>query len=102
MDIHNTDTAGHGDPEALVRRRLAERIGDEVAYGIGFDESFLMVGVDSLDLMHVVAQLEQDARVQQVAQAELWAVARSISSLVAYIGDGAAPPVDQVTGEDAR
>ncbi|MEV8635611.1 acyl carrier protein [Streptosporangium sp. NPDC051023] len=102
MEIHNTDTAGHRDPEALVRRRLAERVGDEVAYGIGVDEAFLMVGIDSLDLMHVVAQLEQDAQVQQIAQADLWAVARSIASLVAYIGGGTARPVDHAAGEEAR
>ncbi|MCT9935256.1 acyl carrier protein [Planotetraspora sp. A-T 1434] len=103
--MHDVDTAGHSDPEALVRRRLAERIGDEVAYGIGVDEPFLAVGVDSLDLMHVVAQLEQDADVKQVAEAELWAVASSIASLVAYISlesDGGGDGASVGAGEDAQ
>ncbi|WP_370018385.1 acyl carrier protein [Planotetraspora sp. GP83] len=103
--MHDVDTAGHSDPEALVRRRLAERIGDEVAYGIGVDEPFLAVGVDSMDLMHVVAQLEQDADVKQVAEAELWAVASSIASLVAYITRESAGDNEGDTesdGEDAQ
>ncbi|MFF5204974.1 phosphopantetheine-binding protein [Streptosporangium sp. NPDC000396] len=77
----------HSELEALVRRRLAERTGDEVAYGIAFDEPFLSVGVASLDLIHIVTQLEQDAQVRQDDQKDLWAVAASVASLVAYLAD---------------
>ncbi|GAA0936921.1 acyl carrier protein [Nonomuraea longicatena] len=71
--------------EALVRRRLAEQTGEEVAYGVGANEPFLTAGVDSVHLMHLVAQLEEDTGAEPVAEAELWAVATSVSSLVAYL-----------------
>ncbi|MFD9538604.1 phosphopantetheine-binding protein [Streptomyces sp. NPDC060022] len=71
--------------EEEIRTRLEERVGHEVARGIGVDERFRDLGVDSLDLVHVLARLERDLEVPQIAAGDLWEVADTIGTLARHL-----------------
>ncbi|WP_228972952.1 acyl carrier protein [Streptomyces sp. DH12] len=71
--------------EELVRERLAERVGTDLARGIAREERFTDLGVDSLDVVTVLAALERDCAVERIADGELWDVAESVGALVRHL-----------------
>ncbi|MEU4656062.1 4'-phosphopantetheinyl transferase superfamily protein [Streptomyces sp. NPDC023723] len=71
--------------EHLVRARLAERIGPGTAHGIGREEPFADLGVDSLDIVAVLAALERECGVERIADGELWDLADSVGALVRHL-----------------
>ncbi|MFI6638931.1 acyl carrier protein [Streptomyces sp. NPDC050504] len=74
-----------GALETLVRTRLAERIGTELSRSIGRDEAFYDLGIDSLDIVTVLADLERDCDVERIADGELWDIADSVGALVRHL-----------------
>ncbi|MCK1795262.1 acyl carrier protein [Streptomyces sp. XM4193] len=71
--------------EALVRDRLGARIGAELAHALDRGEKFHDVGIDSLDIVVVLAELERDFEVERIADGELWDIADSVDALVHYL-----------------
>ncbi|WP_320782409.1 4'-phosphopantetheinyl transferase superfamily protein [Streptomyces sp. CRN 30] len=78
--------------EELVRTRLAERVGGGVAHGIGREEPFADLGVDSLDIVAVLAALERECGVERIADGELWDLADSVDALVRHLSAHGRPP----------
>lgn len=75
--------------EELVRGRLAQRVGADVADSIPATEKFYDVGIDSLDIVLTLAELERDCGVARIADGELWDIADSVGTLVAYLSEHA-------------
>ncbi|MFF8916965.1 acyl carrier protein [Streptomyces sp. NPDC015032] len=71
--------------EALVRDRLGARIGAQLAHALDRGEKFHDVGIDSLDIVVVLAALERDFEVERIADGELWDIADSVDALVRYL-----------------
>ncbi|MFD6654111.1 beta-ketoacyl synthase N-terminal-like domain-containing protein [Streptomyces parvus] len=71
--------------EALVRHRLGARIGAQLAHVLDRGEKFHDVGIDSLDIVVVLAELERDFAVERIADGELWDIADSVDALVRYL-----------------
>ncbi|GAA1166173.1 hypothetical protein GCM10009654_23850 [Streptomyces hebeiensis] len=76
-----------GRLEALVREKLAERIGDDLAGSIGRGEEFHDLGIDSLDIVTVLAALERECAVDRIVDGELWDVAHSVDALVRHLSE---------------
>lgn len=74
-----------GELEGLVRKRLAGRVGPELAGTIPAADKFYDLGIDSLDVVSVLAELERDCAVDRIADGELWDIADSVNALVGYL-----------------
>ncbi|MEU0280613.1 acyl carrier protein [Streptomyces sp. NPDC088147] len=79
------DTTGR--LESLVRDRLAERIGEDLARSVGREEKFHDLGIDSLDIVTVLAALERECAVDRIADGELWDIADTVDALVRYLSE---------------
>ncbi|MDN3270109.1 acyl carrier protein [Streptomyces sp. MA15] len=71
--------------EDLVRERLAERVGPDLARGIAREDKFSELGIDSLDIVTVLAALERECAVERIADGELWDIADSVGALVRHL-----------------
>ncbi|KAA6213154.1 acyl carrier protein [Streptomyces albofaciens JCM 4342] len=83
--VDGAPAAPDGALETLVRARLAERVGAELARGIGREEKFHDLGVDSLDIVTVLAGLERECAVERITDGELWDIADSVGALVRHL-----------------
>jgi acyl carrier protein len=73
--------------ESLVRDRLADRIGEDLARSVGREEKFHDLGIDSLDIVTVLAALERECGVDRIADGELWDIADTVDALVRYLSE---------------
>ncbi|MBU3867668.1 4'-phosphopantetheinyl transferase superfamily protein, partial [Streptomyces sp. 4503] len=71
--------------EILVRARLAERVGTALSRDIGREEAFHDLGIDSLDIVTVLADLERECDVERITDGELWDIADSVGALVRHL-----------------
>ncbi|MFF9077558.1 acyl carrier protein [Streptomyces sp. NPDC014646] len=73
--------------EDLVRERLAERVGRDLARSITREDKFFELGIDSLDIVTVLATLERECAVERIADGDLWDVADSVGALVRHLSE---------------
>ncbi len=73
------------DLEAAVRGRLAARLGQARVAAMASDADFDLEGVDSVDLLAVVAQLERDLDVQPQRLEPLDRACVSIAATARYL-----------------
>jgi len=71
--------------EAAVRRRLAARLGQSRVAAMASDADFELEGVDSVDLLAAVAELERDLAVQPQLLEPLDRACVSIAATARYL-----------------
>jgi acyl carrier protein len=81
-DRHNQGDAAIED---LVRGHLAKRVGADLAQTIPGNEQFHRLGIDSLDIVVILAELERECGVERIANGELWEIAGSVRAMVRYL-----------------
>lgn len=79
------DAAGLAELEARVRAVLADRVGRAVVAGLTSDTDFDRAGIDSVDLLAVVAQLERELAVEPARLEPLDRACWSIASTASYL-----------------
>jgi acyl carrier protein len=79
------DAAGLVELEARVRALLAARVGAAVVAGLTSDADFDRAGIDSVDLLAVVAQLERELAVEPARLEPLDRACCSIASTASYL-----------------
>ncbi len=81
------------DLETLVRRHLAARVGQARVAAMASDVDFDLEGIDSVDLLAVVAVLERELAVQPQRLEPLDRACVSIASTARYLYRSSRPAV---------